>query len=797
MSVEVSNNITNHANDNNINDNNDNDMALPIPQYTPIRKQVSTSLYIRNNEEMHDSLNQLDDLHFFLKTAPVQWSSYQLMRRYYLNNDLGFITCILWNQLYYITGTDIVKCCIFQMEQFGRRVTQRKKFEEGIFSDLRNLKCGQHATLEQPRSDFLQFLFKNFCLKTQKKQKIFFWFSVPHLKLFVDALERDLKREKSHQNAATEAVSEPALSFRLNEDSEESLMDQLIVYLNNQNANDFININSPVLEPSDNTKNDSIANPDDDDDDDISNSIAPSHRSSRSSSSSVHLSPAPLSKTNLSLQLPTSFHNGPKSNHGTTEETLKIIHSSSGIVHSNQNSSNPNNIVTHTLILNPKPDIIPSASSASILPNNNGFTDRIETFKTNNNNSNNNTINNNNNNNSTIEKSVSNNDYLFSPLNTDFNNIMNNLKDKDFPLDYLPVMEENSDKNIKQEDTNIPSMPENNNSNNNNDDDNNNINSESDDDENIVVPVTIGNLNKNNRNDSNIYLKSIPFHSEITSNNNTINPRVMTNKEYYSMNNKDALTNKNAVTLVASEQQSKSNTSKKQLSSTTNEFPPVPIENDKDTFFNNELLDYDQYNNTDNNDNNTTNNNNDNNNNDNRHGSSTGLRITEATRVQENAGPYDDFSLWANTVVPTQGPPPPPQLPYTMNMGMNMNQYVVPAPQPPYNSTITPVTKYNPYMSQSPWGVTPYPPGAIYGMNISPRLGATTTTQPFIIHPSRRPYSRPTSSLSKQFPMNSGSNTSTSSRTGNVRVVKPSTVVKPIDLRNVKIQRRSDNEDIF
>ncbi|RKO82733.1 STE like transcription factor-domain-containing protein, partial [Blyttiomyces helicus] len=70
-----------------------------------------------------------------------------------------------------------------------------KKFEEGIFSDLRNLKPGIDATLEEPRSDFLEVLYKNNCIRTQKKQKVFYWFSVPHDRLFMDALERDLKRE--------------------------------------------------------------------------------------------------------------------------------------------------------------------------------------------------------------------------------------------------------------------------------------------------------------------------------------------------------------------------------------------------------------------------------------------------------------------------------------------------------------------------------------------------------------------------------------------------------------------------
>ena len=88
-----------------------------------------------------------------------------------------------------------------------------KKFEEGIFSDLRNLKSGTDASLEEPKSAFLDFLYKNNCIRTQKKQKVFYWYSVPHDRLFLDALERDLKREKMGQEATTVAVAEPALSF--------------------------------------------------------------------------------------------------------------------------------------------------------------------------------------------------------------------------------------------------------------------------------------------------------------------------------------------------------------------------------------------------------------------------------------------------------------------------------------------------------------------------------------------------------------------------------------------------------
>lgn len=111
-----------------------------------------------------------------------------------------------------------------------------KKFEEGIFSDLRNLKSGTDATLEEPKSAFLDFLYKQNCIRTQKKQKVFYWYSVPHDRLFLDALERDLKREKMGQEATTIAVAEPALSFEF--DSSQSLFEQL-TKANQANSSSF------------------------------------------------------------------------------------------------------------------------------------------------------------------------------------------------------------------------------------------------------------------------------------------------------------------------------------------------------------------------------------------------------------------------------------------------------------------------------------------------------------------------------------------------------------------------------
>ncbi|KAA1466901.1 STE-domain-containing protein [Dentipellis sp. KUC8613] len=183
-----------------------------------------------------ERLSHLDRLKFFLATAPSRWSAtapsdadthpsahHPALNRFLLPNQ-EYVTCVLWNGLYHITGTDIVRALVFRFEAFGRPVRNMKKFEEGIFSDLRNLKPGVDACLEEPKSPFLDLLFKYQCIRTQKKQKVFFWFSVPHDRLFLDALERDLKREKMGLEPTTLVTGEPAQSFTY--DPKRSLFEQ-------------------------------------------------------------------------------------------------------------------------------------------------------------------------------------------------------------------------------------------------------------------------------------------------------------------------------------------------------------------------------------------------------------------------------------------------------------------------------------------------------------------------------------------------------------------------------------------
>ncbi|KAJ6486695.1 hypothetical protein C8R45DRAFT_995563 [Mycena sanguinolenta] len=152
-------------------------------------------------------------------------TSHPALNRFLLPSQ-EHVSCVLWDGSYYISGTDIVRLLVFRFEAFSRPVRDRRKFEEGVFSDLRKLKPGVDACLEEPKSPFLDLLYKYQCIRTQKKQKVFYWFSVPHDRLFLDALERDLKREKLGLKPTTEITGEPALSFTY--DDKKSLYEQFV-----------------------------------------------------------------------------------------------------------------------------------------------------------------------------------------------------------------------------------------------------------------------------------------------------------------------------------------------------------------------------------------------------------------------------------------------------------------------------------------------------------------------------------------------------------------------------------------
>ncbi|KNE61253.1 hypothetical protein AMAG_18755 [Allomyces macrogynus ATCC 38327] len=94
--------------------------------------------------------DQLAHLHLFLATAPSQWDSAQRIRRFLLPNG-EHVSCVWHNNLFFVTGTDVIRALLFRFQAMNRPVRNLKKFEEGIFSDLRNLKPGVDAALEESR----------------------------------------------------------------------------------------------------------------------------------------------------------------------------------------------------------------------------------------------------------------------------------------------------------------------------------------------------------------------------------------------------------------------------------------------------------------------------------------------------------------------------------------------------------------------------------------------------------------------------------------------------------------------
>ncbi|KAF7702830.1 Transcription factor CPH1 [Cucumispora dikerogammari] len=133
----------------------------------------------------------------WMKNAPYLSNKYKENTNYVSTYTLlssEDVHCVLYENSCFITGTDIVKIIIWYLNSTGCFISNLKKFEEGIFSDLRGLKVGVDSILEPPRSKFLDFLYKNGCVRTQKKQKVFKYTAVNINKIYKDSLDRELRR---------------------------------------------------------------------------------------------------------------------------------------------------------------------------------------------------------------------------------------------------------------------------------------------------------------------------------------------------------------------------------------------------------------------------------------------------------------------------------------------------------------------------------------------------------------------------------------------------------------------------
>ncbi len=115
------------------------------------------------------------------------------------------IACVIWDNRSYISGTDIIKVLAYRLalDDIQIPTDQQKKFEEGIFSDLRHLKVGVDARLEESKSEMLVYFYHHGAVRTKKRQKLYIWRSVNFDKLYQDAKMRLLQRgEKSRRTIA-------------------------------------------------------------------------------------------------------------------------------------------------------------------------------------------------------------------------------------------------------------------------------------------------------------------------------------------------------------------------------------------------------------------------------------------------------------------------------------------------------------------------------------------------------------------------------------------------------------------
>lgn len=146
-----------------------------------------------------DNDERLIPLKSFLFSAPsqMQGSETGSILRFMVPDTGEYVSCIAWRGQHLITGTDIVRIIQYRFRCKGIKPEKNKKLEEGVFSDLRSLKAGHDALLEEPRSDLLKFLYEHDCIRTQKKQKVFLWGRVDHDRLFYEAMDREIRRYTS------------------------------------------------------------------------------------------------------------------------------------------------------------------------------------------------------------------------------------------------------------------------------------------------------------------------------------------------------------------------------------------------------------------------------------------------------------------------------------------------------------------------------------------------------------------------------------------------------------------------
>lgn len=123
------------------------------------------------------------------------------------------ISCIAWDGLIWITGEDIIRVVQARFEAVGRPVHRFKEFRGLIVSYLRRPFEGYHKELDNVwftymnmeaeltslqifQSEFLHYLREHRCIRTRKRQKVYYWFNDRFDTLFNDILQNDSRLER-------------------------------------------------------------------------------------------------------------------------------------------------------------------------------------------------------------------------------------------------------------------------------------------------------------------------------------------------------------------------------------------------------------------------------------------------------------------------------------------------------------------------------------------------------------------------------------------------------------------------
>ncbi|EPZ36435.1 STE-domain-containing protein [Rozella allomycis CSF55] len=163
----------------------------------------------------------------------LDWQDNEVSRGIILP-DQSIVNCIRYQNQLVVTGTDILKVIeYFYQENTSTQIKDQKKFEEGVFSDLRIYKIGKDAMLVDPSNEIINTLNEIGCIRTRKKQKLFFWPTVD----FQDLLQRSIKRDERNATHGLEMlqINNGFVSWQNSSLNRES-----------DNSNNSMDLNSPT-----------------------------------------------------------------------------------------------------------------------------------------------------------------------------------------------------------------------------------------------------------------------------------------------------------------------------------------------------------------------------------------------------------------------------------------------------------------------------------------------------------------------------------------------------------------------